>query len=835
MARFGQLLVSILLASTSILTMNAWAKDDEKAIKIIDDSDSRSCEDLLDDVIASFEAKSAGTESLYIDQIIANDRPSFSSLIDPDPEKNLFARAPLNAMNAGQRILSFVLSGGVEKRKIGFLKEPVTVYPFLSDGTDLTKGYRVEGNWEALQEWVSFMTSAAEGHRSGRTVPILYGPGGTGKSETRTVLEKGGEVLTVQDPRFFLYSFDWVGMSKLPEIVKRWGPDVDVIPAPQNTSPIAILPPSLQEQALKMASIKGQDMLDGIRPAGLLTPDYWSQNILRIIIEKYTADKGSPLTLKETLQALSKHVQLRRYAIAASYRQMPVINVQGIDSDQTQLFVSSMPVVQAISPQGKRDPFAYSYSGIFFDGMMNATFMEEAFRSDPKFLEKIMDGLESREFQASGAAKVPWDSFVTMISNKESYDLMLQKPGLGALMQRLQKIEMVQPVQSQLIARTLLYEFKDSLFMQPVGDESAPWVKGDVDKLFPIPEKLEPGYVVGPERRYRMRIGEGKAAIEIAPHALRFVAHIMATTRLSTDKDKAFQLVPTRMTHDHIFTDPIQRMRYWDGKLTDVQPEERRTLDEMTNKLDEGHHGIFHRWGRGWLRKALSVVKNDAQFENTLTASVLLKVYEEYGFRADGFIQIEGDRKKEAEYKRLGRLVLKELLIPTVEEDINFAIGSETASISQIYDDVLQELVETGKNENATTYVSKRTNKVTNINKERVAFIRQHYKKNNSHDLDMTQVLFFHMNQLSQGEKNVTPSPEITAGLSAYLAKKTVELAKAAGYGEIARDEGTGSKEEKARVNALVKQLEGIGYNRAAALDAFDLHELTKQPTEAVQ
>ncbi len=818
------------LIATSIFSPLAIYAHDSAAEKVA--LDEKACEDLLASVIKKFEEQtSAPAGGLFVDQIIANDRPQFTELIDPDPKKNLFARAPLTAMSGAQRVLSFVLSGGVEHRKVAFLAEPVITYPFLVDGTDATQGYRVEGNWRAMADLVSFMKAQAEGDRSGRTVPIAFGPGGTGKSEARTVIEKGAEVLTINNPDYFVYSFDWIRVNELPEMVKRWGPDVDIIAAPRNTSPIAILPPQFQEQALKMAALKGQSLLKGIRPNHSLRPDAWSRTILKFIIEHYTQKKGSALTLNETLQAIARHVRIRRTVMSSTYRQFPIVNVQGIEADHSQLFISSNPVVQAISPEGKMDPFAYSYSGLVFQGDGNMTIFEEMTRSAPNFLEKMMDGFESRELQMGGAAKEPWDSFVMGISNKESYDNLMAKGGLSALRQRFQLIEMTQPSQPQLVARTILYGYKDNLWMKPIGDENAEWVKGDLNALYPIPEKLEPGHVKGPERRYRMRIGQGDRAVEISPHALRFMAWIIATTRFETDKEKAYSLVQTRLVHDNLFTDPIHRIRFWDGKLTDIQPEERRTLDEMTNKMGEGHNGIVHRNALGWMRAAIELVRQDSRFGMTLTPSVLLKVFEEEGFRTDGFIQTN-DPGQEGHYKRLGRLVLRELLVPAVRDDINFAYSAGQGDISAIYQDVLQELLEDDRTDgSATEYTSRRTNRVQRINKERLQFVKDYYSKQTGRKLPMQQIMFFHMNQLQDGKKSVEPSPEIAGALAAYMAKKTLDAANATGLADTLRS-GSGSKETQTLANDLIKHLEQLGYNRAAALDAFDLEQLANQPSQ---
>ncbi len=794
------------------------------------------CEKALQAALEDFESQNGGdkdVQDLFVDQIIANDRPSFDQLITPDPEKNLFARSPLTGMSAAQRMLAFVLSRGVEQRRVGFYTEPVEVYPFLTDGPKETQGYRVEGSWKAAAELVSFMRAQAEGDRSGRTVPVLFGPGGTGKSESRTVIEKGAEFHTLYTPQYYIYSFDWIRMNELKEIVKRWGPDVDVIAAQRNTSPIAILPPKFQQQALKMAALKGYDMLGGIMPNHSLNPDSYSRTILGYIIEQYTEELGRPLTMAETLKYIAKHVRIKRSIISSKYRQFPVINVQGVSADHAQLFVSSNPIVQAISPQGKADPFAYSFTGAFFTGDGNITVLEEGTRSDPSFLQLLMDGLESRELQASGAAKEPWDSFVMMISNKESYDALIAKGGMKAFRQRLQLVDMVQPSQPQLIARTILYGFKDNLWMQPLGDEKAEWVKGDLDKLYPIPEKLEPGHVVGPERRYRMRLGQGARAVEISPHALRFMAHIIATTRFETDKERAYQVVPTRLVHEKIFTDVIERIRFWDGKLTDVQPEERRTLEEMTNKLNEGHSGIVHRNALGWVRKALQLVRADSRYGMTLTPSVLLKVFEEDGFRSDGFIHVDG-HEQESHYKRLGRLVLKELLIPTIAEDINFAYSSEQGSLKEVYPVVIEELMAVARHPNAVEYHSAHTGRVTKVLRERVEFIKEHYRKRTGREIPLDQILFFHMNQTKMNGAAPEPSPEVAEALSAYMAKKTLERAKASGatdLGEALRS-GQGSKETLNLVNSLVKHMEKIGYNRTAAMDAFDLDELAKQPLQ---
>lgn len=818
-----------ILISLFAFALQAYAAQDGAT------ASSTECTEELGAILEKFSSDPSKA-GLYVDQIILNDRPSFASLIDPNPEKNLFARAPLIAMNAGQRNLAMVLSQGVEFKKNGFLIEPVNFYPFFTNGK-VTQGYRIEGNWKPVHELMTSMIAQSEGDRSGRIVPVLFGPGGTGKSEARTVLEKGSEFLTTNQSDYFVYTYDWVGMNQIPEMVKRWGPDVDVIPAPNKASPITILPPQFQKQALQMAKIKGQAMLHGRIPEIKLDPPSWSRTILQFVIDHYTRLNGGPMTMSQTIQAIAKHVQVRRYVVSAAYRQFPIVNVQGIDANANNLMVASNPVVQAISPEQKMDPFAYSYSGLFYQAMNNVLVLEEATRSHPTFLEKIMDGLESRELQADGAAKEPWDAFIIAISNKESYDALMAKGGLGALKQRFKLIDMVQPSQPQLIVRTILYGVKDNLFMKEIGKEDAQWVKGDPDKLYPIPERLEPGHVIGPERRYLMRLGEGENAVEISPHTLRFMAHIVAATRFETDTQKAYQLVQSRLVADNLFTDPIQRIRFWDGKLTDVTPEERRTLEEMTNKLQEGHEGIFHRAILQWLTTAVQKVRSDSRLGKTLTPSVVLQVFEEEGFRSDGFLKLN-DPKLATHYKNLGRLVLKELLIPTVREDINLAYSSDQGSISEIYEDVLEELYATepdpatGKAPEVTTYTSQRTQRVAKINKERTQFIRDFYKKKTGRDLPMGQILWFHRNQKQDGgAKAGGQAPEITSALAAYMAKKTLEAANATGLADAIRN-GTGSKETLELVNNLLKQMEKLGYNGAAALDAFDLEHSASQATQ---
>lgn len=818
----GRFLFASLVAAMTLSSSTIFAHDSQQAAKV--EAHDAACEAALTAALARFEEHTKGAPAVntYIDQVVANDSPAFTDLIDPDPAKNLFARAPLAAMSGAQRILAMVLSQGVTEKRIAFLAQPVLNYPFLTAGTEVTQGYRVEGNWKQMEQLVSFMTAQAMGDRSGRTVPLLFGPGGTGKSEARTVIEKGAEVLTLNNPDFFVYSFDWIRMNELDEMRKRWGPDVDRIPAPRNTSPIAILPPAIQKQALEMAGIKGEAMLNGIVPKHTLRPDAWSRSILKIIIEHYTQKKGSPLTMAETLKHLSHHVRLRRFVMSAAYRQFPIVNVQGIEADHSQLFVSSNPIVQNISPEGKMDPFAYSYSGLIFQGDGNATFFEEMTRSAPNFLEKLMDGLESRVLQAGGATQEPWDSFVAGISNKESWETLMNKGGLKALRQRFQLIGMIQPSQPQLIARTILYGFKDNLFMQEIGATDGKWEKGDIDKIFPIAETLEPGQIKGPERRYRLRIGQGKLAVEVSPHTLRFMAQIIAATRFETDKDKAYTRVPTRLVHDHIFTDPIQRIRYWEGKLTDITPEERNTLDLMTEKLGEGHRGIVHRNALGWLRAALDRARKDKNLEMTLTPSVLLQVFEEDGFRTDGFIQSEDGEApvQENEWKRLARLVLTEILIPTVTEDINFAHSAGKEDLAAIYPDVIRELF-ASKNPNATTYTSKRTGRSVGIDRKRVEFIRAHYKKNSGKDLPLDDILFFHMEQVQDDKRAVEPSPEIASALAAYAAIAVSEARKATGGSDINSE--------------LLQGLERLGYNRAGAHDALDLKKVGDQPSQTAE
>jgi hypothetical protein len=104
-------LFALLIASPGLL---AHAHDSSKAASL---TAAEECADALTSAFKDFESSSKEEKSsanLFLDQIIANDQPTFASLIDPNPQKNLFARAPLTAMGAAQRIYSIIRSQGVD-------------------------------------------------------------------------------------------------------------------------------------------------------------------------------------------------------------------------------------------------------------------------------------------------------------------------------------------------------------------------------------------------------------------------------------------------------------------------------------------------------------------------------------------------------------------------------------------------------------------------------------------------------------------------------------------------------------------------------------------------
>lgn len=743
-------------------------------------------------------------------------------------DANLAVKAPFTVMNAAQRMLALIYSFEPQEYVLPISNERVTIYPFFSDGLDITDNRLIVGNEKAIEEFVRSLKAQSRGDRSSVTVPLFTGSHGTGKSEFLTILAKGAENLTrTPDSKFASYTFEWKDLGKIDSLVPfltatRNGNKVSYanIPAPLGDSPFTLFPPDVQQLIIDKAANSVKAIADGQAPAPFTKPDPISQFIRAEIISHYQAEKGSPLTSREIVDILDKHVNVRRIVIGRSSGKMPLIDAQGNDIDVAGLFMTPNPVVRFASGAGPTHVMSWYLNGKLLQGHGNAILLDEFMRNPSELRDMLLGGFESREIAIGGAPQVPFDAVMVAATNTASLEDVISDPKGHAAADRFKIIPMRWPVDPHEVAQVLLIGKLKAMHQQSLtteGEQTAPVERAEIRDLFPRRTRIEDFKT--PDYRFRVSYSEGQHKVDIAPHTLVMMAELIAATRMHTSPEEAVKLFPGKIATSPWYRDPVHRLTLFEGRASGVTPSELSELNKLSLLTKEGEKGISARDAAKWLAQAISEAAENPANGATLTPSLALQVFRK--MLNTGSITYSS-QKQRMEWEALSIDIPHRLLVPRLEGDINNALANGDQVVNTAYFEMLDEMIQLDSDPNSTAYISSSSRQQRNIDRGRLQKVMEIYKQKNGRDLNVSRIAMFHARQNGVSAAGREPDRGLFESIAEYYAQLNTQVAGMSALVEFSRT-GEGGEEIRHVYSTLLQSLERMGYNQRAALDALNL------------
>ncbi len=766
---------------------------------------------------------------------VLGERRSLMDFMNPDHEQNLAIRAPFTVMNSAQRMLALIYSQGVKTTRVGLTQETVNYYPFFSDGLPVTNGRRIIGNLEVIATFVNNLQQQASGDRSAVSIPLLIGSHGTGKSEFLTMLAVGETNLTngINTP-FAHYTFAWKDLQKIPSLLPTLMPlEVDgqkiypEIDAPLADSPYTLFPEEVQKLLTEEATPKVQDLLGGMAPEPFRLPDPASQFIRNQILAHYTKQIGHPLSAEEIVTILNKHVIVKRKLGG----RMPIISVQPKDLDIAGLFFAPNPVVRFASGYGPSHPMAWYYNGKFLTSHGNGVFMDEVLRNSPEFLNILLSAFESRVLSIGGSPDVPYDSVIISAANSANLEEVMEKATGHAAVNRFLPLRMPWPVDPQQIASLLLLQKSAELFQEnlhPAEGEQVEIVKANLlDEVLP-PRSSGLSFKV-PDHRYKLYYGKGADRIEIAPYSIMLMSEILAASRMEIDSTKAAKVSNGKIVNSNLLRNPIDRIRLWEGQLSNVPPSELKELVHVTQLLHEGERGISSRDAGRWLSLAISAARS-SQYAYTLTPSLVMKTLREMLSESPRGVMVVSNHNERLKWLGLADEVRDQLLIPRIEADISNSLANGDSVVKSAYFDLIEEMFALHNDEDANQYISPITHQEKIIDRERLNHIKKIYVQKNGRELNTSQIAIFHSQQIGS---NLEPNQPLLESIAEFYAELNSRVTGLSDIAEFDRS-GVGNEEVATAHSSLMAALGRLGYNEVAARDALNLVKFVRSQAKRV-
>lgn len=760
------------------------------------------------------------TESDDLNHIMF-EKHRLSSLLSKDPTKNLAVRSPLDIMNSAQRILSMIYSKGVKKIRLPITGEEVLYYPFFSEGTELTNGLMINGNEKAIAAFVEGLKAQATKDRAGASIFLAVGAHGTGKSEFLNLMGVAAENLTsTLNPTFSSYTFKFTNLNEITELhrfipfeIQNGHKVLADFEAPYGASPISLLPKSVQQLVLENARPAAEKMLNGMTPMPILETDPWSDFIRNSIIQHYSRTKGRPLTSAEIVEYLDKHIVVQRQIIGKRFLKMPQIESQPHDVDIQGLFLAPNPIVKFASSVGNNHIMSWFGNGKIMQGYGNAVMFDEFFRN-PKELQNLVLGMfQSRTVSVGGSPILNLDAVIYAATNTANFNEIKSQDAFKALADRFTPHYLRWHYLPHLQVRQLLMSKLSKSYQQSLHDDHAPIQKLKLLEAVPLMEGLQKNQTT--DHRYRIWIGDGPDRIEISPYSLMLMSEIIAATRFEKDPAKAEKVFAGKILTSHLFRNPLERLRFYEGEVQNVQDDEIKELEIVTGLLHQGESGISTRDADRWLTEALTVARN-SRTDNTLTPGIAIKVFKDMLYTK----KIEANTKDRLEWLNLADEIIENLLIPRLEADITQATANGDRVVQDAYWDVIDEMIATDRNPTARTYVSSTSHQERSIDRERLEDIQKRYQLRTGRNLNFAQIAIFHMRQSMVDSHLKQPDDDLLKAIAEYYAALHTKLAGISQLADLEKT-GRGNDETKSLHQSLVDSMYRMGYNRIAIRDAL--------------
>jgi len=787
-------------------------------------------------------ANTSATESFYVE----GSRHRLSDLLRPG-KANLAATSPMVVMWSAQRIYALFTAVAPERVwSSGILPTKVTQYPLLSEPRPENGGRYIVGHKETIADIMNLLAIARLDPNSSaaKKVPLLEGTSGTGKTEFLDILVNILRNLSTKNDTYKFWTFRFVDLIKIPQLV-------EVLPTERNArgelyippvessslqSPLFLLPEAFQQAVLDQPEVQAsvQRICNcSPKPVNNLAPGM--QFIAKKIVEFYTSkSKGfTELTPEQRARLmvsfLENHVEIVEY----DPRNIARIDAQPKDPKFDQLFVGTVAINTAL---GKMDhPLSYTYSGSILRNNGLMVFMDELLRNDPSLLDMMLGLMESRSFRMGGAPQVRVDAWVIAATNTESVEEAKSAASLKAKLDRMARFPMELLIHPLEIAEATMLMNGVGSFEQRrlIGYEEqkadlyedglAKWTPANIKELF-IPRSSIQTQIQGPDRRYAIRYRtadySGEKIVEIAPHALTFMASIASATRSSNDVESAAQLLKDRTKpvslREPLFTDLAHRIRMYLGDVDRPQNSVLTELADLTKLLKEGSFGISQRdLAANWFAGAIGRAVDDGS--NTVTVETIAKTFlAELGTKKDGITYPNEEAR--LRWIDLSRQVLRDVIEPRINQDVTEAMARGLASVESVYDEVILEITELQKDNTATQYQNAEGS-IIPINRKRLEKVMALYTKETRRTFSIAEILSANLT----GGIDRHRDTNLMTAVSMFITETTSAQYTIQNLLQ-ARNSGASGSDESIRAHELIRtMIRYKGYNEHSAVEALKI------------
>jgi predicted Ser/Thr protein kinase len=769
------------------------------------------CAKLVESTILSDGLTGKGDEELEVLSM----RKSIFDLLAKDPKKNLVVQNPFMIMNAAQRVSVLLRSGGTDTVRIPGLPQEITVFNLVSDGANKK---RIIGQETSIETIANNIDAQANGDRSAASVPLQVGSHGSGKSELIQVLRDAfAQATKSKNSPHALWTFEWKNMKSIPEVVElnpRFEDYDGTIKAVLDDSPVLLLPKEIRDSVIAKGNDAVLKMTGGTQEAmPYLELNPQDEGIRRALLMHYRNKLDRDLTSEEIVTILNHHTNLRRVIWDETSGALPKIDAQGDDVDLAGIFLASNPVMRVT--HGPSHLFSWEPSKIL-KGHGNVVFLDEVLRNPTELLRIFLGVFQDRNVSLNGSPSFPLDCVFITATNASSLQKILQDPDNHALIDRFLAVEMPWTTNPNQIQQILLHNYSGKLKMQKLpgiqtGEEELGEItNANMAEIFP--RNADPANT-GTDYRYKVILPMGDKEVKFAPHALRLMSYIIAATRMNTDQAKAREVMPTsKLVVSQIFRDPISRIRFEEGKLTDIPAGEVEDLRRIAKLLDEGSEGVASRDAGRWLGAVVAEARRPEN-HNTISPDLVFKVFMDIlGKR----IKVP-DNKTRLHWMQLAQTVATQLIVPQIDQDVALAMAADQAVIKAAYYDMFDEMSAIYRDPRAATYKSRATNEEKTIDRERLAAVSQIFERAQGRRLDIAQIAMYTTATYNpaKGASEVLHEGLLGA-ITAYYAKLTSRLVSVADMAKFAQT-GEGDQEVRSQYDTVIRNMKKLGYDQASA------------------
>jgi hypothetical protein len=682
-------------------------------------------------------APAANCEGLLVakGQVLSNLNSHFEeytidALLAQNPEENLAYKHPSIVMDVNQKAWHAIRR--YPAREILDPTYPVVkhkLYPIFSEGVTEAKGAMIIGQYDAIQRVVDFVRMRATGQGQGNML-MLVGPAGTGKTEFLVILARVLATLSLTEPDYFEYTYEFKDLQKIPELANAVNPDTgQLLVKLLGRSPVTLLQrtPRLLDAVVGITNERVQGMI-GMAPRPFAEMDPQTSEIIDKMIKHYRAEwKLKEMTEEDYIKMLRQHVRIVRREADPS-KPPALVRYQGKHPDPSQLFVSENPLLKYV--YGSSSALSYDYTGTVTRSDGGGFLGDEFYRQEQAFRNTLLEFAQNGIIEAGGAPAIHVDTLPILATNDENVDEAREEAGSKASLDRLMKEPMRQPIHPTLVSGTALWMTAErnveKMFVMRKLDtgEKSP---ANMNALYPPPAAK--GELGEPDGQYAIYYTpEPGKEILIAPHALQMMGLTVAATRMETDPkalEKHRDLFGNIIKNMNAYMNPKARMEII---LRQVQqnPGVVADLHRIKFQLREGEKGITARDAHRWMLKALNIAL--AEGRTAVTPTVVDKAFREMLTKGEF-----GDTKHDivARWRNVHAMVQTDFMLPALTADIQSIVGGDSGLAAKLYEDIKQEVLALNNDENESDW-SDEAGERHPIDRKRLAVIQRIYEELNN-------------------------------------------------------------------------------------------------------